>query len=721
MKSITECAAGVKGSACLIRSFLRLIGVALVTLVGASFAAAQAYRVTPIESGVIPPDSVTPTHVTPDGTVVGFFRQGGTARGFAWRPDATPEVPGGFTDLGAIPGQATPVHGVTPTIWAWTNPKSTLAGPVPHQSHEVPMSGAIWWVGGPIERLPPLVANGSSGAVATTPGGVVVGWASDGRVGSDGVEAVQAAVWYAPPPTGPIGAALPLGTLPGFVNSEARAVNTYGTVVGICFNTIPWDGAPFPATQVMTAEQTAFITVGGQMSALDAHVITPGWSVVDVISIQDDGVITAIALGIDGLRHPVVLSPLGADLNDNGGLDGDDLPIFFGAVTGGDPIADLNNDGIVDIDDSSEFLSRLASGLPLGTPGISQADGPIPSNLFLWYFVADLAPASPNAPPTDPNGGIATLLAIRLISVPVGDDEIPPELTPSQLWNKENPGKYHKKHNPLCYGCHGWVEGNPTNNGMPGFPGDDPNNPYAPNGGTGGNGVSGGDGGPGGNAAPGSNGKGGSGGNGGLGTPDSPGGRGGNGGRGEGTGEGGPGGKGGNGDFGMPPHLRGTEGGNGGNGGAGGNDGGAGGKGGPGGDAPGSGTDGGSGGPGGPGGSPNGTGGEGGAGGDAGAGLVPANPGVGGNGGAGGGGGNGGAPDGKGGQGGRGGNGASGRWYGGNGGHGGYGGNEGRPNRGAGGNGGDAGRGDTSDDAGRPGHGGSGTPPGQPGGFIPPR
>lgn len=639
------------------------------TLAGACMA--QAYRVTPIEVGRPDVSDVVPTHVTRDGTAVGLFSKNGEQHEFAWRSVANDRAPAGFTDLGRAIGSAGSLRGVTPTIWAWTAPPDHI-GPLGEAGAR--MQGMLWRVDGPMVDLPPLVSGGTTGAEAATPGGLVVGWVTDGRQRADGVAGTQAAVWYAPLPGTPsaawnVGAALPLGVLDGFEFSVGRAVNTYGTVVGVCFNAQPWAGSPIEAEEAIWAEQSAFISVAGNMTKLDDHLVTPGYQIFDVVRVLDNGIVTGFAIDSSGLRQAVVLTPVGADLNGNGGVDEEDAIMFGGAVISGSPVADINGDGVVDVEDTIEFLSRMAVGLPQGSSGIAAADGPVESDLYVWYFLSQLLP--PAMQQVDQTG-VLPLLHIRLIDRAL-DDELFDQLTPAQRWNFKNQGVYHEQFNPHCYGCPGGVRGNPSRDGAPGFPGDDPQNPWAPNGGPGGNGAPGANGGSGGNAAPGSNGKGGDGGQGGNGTPTETGGDGGDGGRGDGTGSGGKGGQGGNGNPGGAYPDNGTNGGRGGVGGRGGEAGGRGGPGGRGGDAPGFGTSGGSGGNGGTGGNPNGIGGNGGRGGDADTGTHTQNlsPVLGGNGGGGGKGGDGGTPGGSGGQGGNGGNGGGGSFKGGNGGQGG--------------------------------------------------
>jgi hypothetical protein len=422
------------------RNFFRVGARAVLGLLVTGWsgtAGAQAYRVVAIDTGGNDPARAIPTHVMPDGTVVGLFDSGGDWHEFAWRSGASEWVPAGFTDLGRTRSSAGALRGVTPTLWAQTLPPAEMGGPgVPGAE----ISAQVWRVDGPQAILPPLIPGGNAGAQASTPNGLVVGWSADGPVREDGVWSVRATVWYVgltAEPSDPlvIGTALPLGSLPGYAYSVARAVNSYGSVVGVAFNASPWNGAPVDAESAIWSEQSAFLFVGGTMHELDALVVTPGWSIVEVVSILDNGTITAIGRDAAGLKRPVVLEPVGADLNGDGGLDGEDMVLFGGAVTVGDPIADVNGDGQVDLADTIEFLGRMASGLPQGESGIEQADGPVPSETYMWYFLSQLYTTMDPPPSSDSD----QLLRLRL-RLPVLEELENDELTEAQRWNQEESG-----------------------------------------------------------------------------------------------------------------------------------------------------------------------------------------------------------------------------------------------------------------------------------------
>ncbi len=624
----------------------------------ADLACAQAYRVVAIDTAGHDPTRVIPAHVMPDGTVVGLYQRGGGWREFAWRSEAAEWIPAGFNDLGLARSSAGTLRGITPTIWVQTLPPAESGGPgVPGAE----ISAQVWRVDGALATLPPLNPGGSAGAKAATPGGLVVGWSVDGPIRGDGVWSVQATMWRVGVPLEPkdpleIGAAIPLGSLPDYAFSVGRAVNSAGSVVGVSFNASAWDGPPVDAVGAIWSEQSAFLIAGGAMHEIDALLVTPDWHITDVISILDNGVMTAIGEDALGMQRPVVLEPVCTDPEAGAAGDRDEA------------VAD---------------------------DGSGRADGPVPSETYMWYFLSQLYTTLTPPPTSDSD----VLLRIRL-GAPTPTGLRHSWQTPARVWNMSLLGRFHEEFNSACAGCAGRTPGNPHTYGQPGFAGDDPNNPLAPHGGPGGNGARGfpvgGDGGPGGNgAAP--NGAGGHGGDGGLGN-----GRGGRGGNGAGTGLGGAGGDGGIG-IGAEPVTK--DGGDGGEGGSGGESNGYGGPGGRGG--PGSGSEqsnGGRGGDGGSGGGDRGAAGSGGPGGDARP-AQPRVPGRGGNGGAGGNGGKGG-PHASGGHGGNGGEGNDGKERGGDGGNGGKGGRGGTMGRG--GDGGDGGM-----PGGVPGAGGMGRPAGK--------
>jgi probable HAF family extracellular repeat protein len=110
--------------------------------------------------------------------------------------------------------------------------------------------------------------------------------------------------------------------------------------------------------------QRACVWLNGNMLDLNA-LIDPatGWRLLIATGVNDDGYIVGQGRNPQGrLRGFVLTPPCRTDFNRDGGIDGEDVVVFFDYFSGGAPEADLNYDGGIDGADIQRFFELWEAG-----------------------------------------------------------------------------------------------------------------------------------------------------------------------------------------------------------------------------------------------------------------------------------------------------------------------------------------------------------------------
>ncbi|MBX3382636.1 MAG: hypothetical protein KF864_03905 [Phycisphaeraceae bacterium] len=111
-------------------------------------------------------------------------------------------------------------------------------------------------------------------------------------------------------------------------------------------------------------QQRACVWLNGNMLDLNS-LIDPstGWRLLIATGVNDDGYIVGQGRNAQGRLRGFLLSPpCRTDFNRDGGIDGEDVSIFFDYFGGGAPEADMNYDGGVDGTDVQRFFELWEQG-----------------------------------------------------------------------------------------------------------------------------------------------------------------------------------------------------------------------------------------------------------------------------------------------------------------------------------------------------------------------